>query len=377
MAPNEEYRQSRSNILILLRILVPACLYFVIFYDSTVPQHFQTSGTKRSLHRQLRRKERTRLVLRGFNDPKSTSPRTISDGGGKNFDLPLVVGMRGGHTADGTSQLLPACTLENVGLGRWTYEHIATSAKNNFAFNEAIVSTAEWTPLHCLLPELDWRPEPVRSCFAEKKIRNVIIMGGSTSTYMAMDFLHWMKGKYDTVDFHSKMRNGGAVDSGLTITGIHKKEANPGAYQSFLQESKFFEDTLVLFNSGLWDMRMNDLGQYAQDVGDLADAFAWYKEEHPSNHVIWRSSGTPNWDRLDIEVDGARARERLLNPDAVLVYNAVASESMQSRGIEVFDDAAMVLGRPEETRGPTDGLHPSSHMNTELMKILLSVFCQK
>ena len=76
-------------------------------------------------------------------------------------------------------------------------------------------------------------------------------MGGSTSTDIAMDFLHWMKGKYDTIDVHSKERNGGEVESGLTITGIHMKEANPRAYQSFLQESKLFEDTLILVNFGL------------------------------------------------------------------------------------------------------------------------------
>ena len=83
MVPNDEGSQSQSNILVFFHILILACLYFVIFYHYTVPQHFQTSGTKRSLHRQLHQKGRTRLGLGGFNDPKSTSPRIVSDGGGK------------------------------------------------------------------------------------------------------------------------------------------------------------------------------------------------------------------------------------------------------------------------------------------------------
>ena len=66
-----------------------------------------------------------------------------------------------------------------------------------------------------------------------------------------------------------------------------------------------------------------------------------------------------------------------MNPDAVMVYNTVAAEAMSARGIEIFDDYFMVLGRPEETRGPNDGLHPSTHMNIELMRVLLSVICNE
>lgn len=69
--------------------------------------------------------------------------------------------------------------------------------------------------------------------------------------------------------------------------------------------------------------------------------------------------------------------ERLMNPDSVWVYNAIAKDSMNAHGIEIFDNYFMVLGRPEETRGPSEGLHPSTHLNIELMRLLLSVICNE
>ena len=50
---------------------------------------------------------------------------------------------------------------------------------------------------------------------------------------------------------------------------------------------------------------------------------------------------------------------------------------MEAHGIEIFDDSLMILGRPEETRTATDGLHPGTHMNNELMRLLLSVICSE
>ncbi|EJK66090.1 hypothetical protein THAOC_13003 [Thalassiosira oceanica] len=282
-----------------------------------------------------------------------------------------------------SDQLLPPCGLHNVGTGRWTYEH-HPALEGNFPFKEADPSTAQWTPLACTLPDLDWRPSEVVRCAEGRGIRSIVLLGGSTSAYIIEDFKHWLEqddgdglSTPELVNFHGKNRGNNALVRGLQLQAIHMSSARAGAWNRFFDDPRFFENTLVIFNSVLWDMRANDLPGYMANVNGLADAFRKYKSDHPTNRVVWRSSGTPNWNRLDVDKGQARARERLLNPDAVMVYNMVAAEAMSSRGIDVFDDYFMVLGRPEETRGEMDGLHPSTALNVELMRLLLSVVCNE
>ncbi|EJK49738.1 hypothetical protein THAOC_31351 [Thalassiosira oceanica] len=294
--------------------------------------------------------------------------------------------------AAGVSDLLP-CGLHNVGTGRWTYEHHPASAGGRirdgrrvggFPFSEADPSTARWTPLACSLPDLDWRPSEVVRCAERRGIRSIVLMGGSTSGYILKDFQHWMARDDEDgpippelVNYHDKGRWAAAEVRGLQLEFMHMSSAEPAQWSRFVDEPRFFENTLVVFNSVLWDMRGNELPGYKANVNGLADAFRQYKSDHPTNRVVWRSSGTPNWNRLDVGKDQARARERLMNPDAVMVYNLVAAEAMSSRGIDIFDDYLMVAGRPEETRGANDGLHPSTALNVELMRLLLSVICNE
>ena len=270
------------------------------------------------------------------------------------------------------------CTVSNVGLGRWTYEHLP-SPRNGVQFREAKVNTAQWTPLDCLLPRdaLTWTPQGVHECTFSKNISSVVIMGGSTSTYMLTDFRYWLEGTQKKRNFHSKDRQGANNVSGLDLQPYKLSSAKPvdANWQNFLLAEKYFSNTLVLVNSGLWDMRANDLEQYKVDVEQLAQNMSAYAKSCPTNRVIWRASGTPSWERLDLKMSKARARERLLNPDNVFTYNAVAARAMRKYGIEIYDDTLIVLGRPEETRGEEDGLHPSTLLNLEIMKILLTVIC--
>ena len=79
-------------------------------------------------------------------------------------------------------------------------------------------------------------------------------------------------------------------------------------------------------------------------MNGLADAFHQYKSDHPTNRNVWSSSGTPNWNRLDdVDVGQARAKERLMNSDTVMVYNLLAAEAMLSRGIDIMVDYFIVL----------------------------------
>lgn len=272
------------------------------------------------------------------------------------------------------------CTVSNVGLGRWTYEHLPSPRNSGVQFREAKVNTAQWTPLDCILPRdaLTWTPKGVHECTFSKNISNVVIMGGSTSTYILTDFRYWLEGNTKRrANFHSKDRQGANNVSGLDLQPYRLKSAKPldDSWQNFLQTEKYFQNTLVLVNSGLWDMRANDLEQYKLDVEQLAQNMSEYAKACPTNRVIWRASGTPSWERLDLKMNKARARERLLNPDNVFTYNTVAARAMRKYGIEIYGDTLIVLGRPEETRGEEDGLHPSTLLNLEIVKILLTVIC--
>lgn len=270
------------------------------------------------------------------------------------------------------------CTVSHVGLGRWTYEHIKKKT-GGFRFQEAKVETAQWTPLDCTLPHFAWNPQGMQECALRRGIRSIAVLGGSTSAYLLADFINWLQnnGNAQQINFHSKKLRQGANVDGLDLQPYFQTSADPtvGSWEEFLQNAKHFRDTLVIFNSGLWDMRNNDLEQYKLNVEHLAQTMSEYARAHPTNRVIWRASGIPSWERLDLSKDRARAKERLLNPDNVFTYNAVAARAMSKYGIEVFDDTLIVLGRPEETRGETDGLHPSTHLNLQIMKILLSVIC--
>ena len=328
---------------------------------------------------------RSVAAISGLIDPKTVEVNSYSLAG-------YGFGDEAAAAASDASDLLPPCGLHNVGTGRWTYEHHPAKAgvrmrngrrTGGFPFSEADPSTARWTPLGCALPDLDWRPSEVVRCAEGRGIRSIVLLGGSTSGYILKDFEAWMARDDEDgpippglVDYPDK---GGTWVSktvrGLQLEFLHMTSAEPAQWSRFLDDPRFFEDTLVVFNSGLWDMRGNDLPGYRANVNGLADAFARYKSEHPTNRVVWRSTGTPNWNRLDVGKEQARARERLMNPDSVMMHNLVAAEAMSRRGIDIFDDYLMVAGRPEETRGAADGLHPSTALNVELMRLLLSVIC--
>ena len=240
------------------------------------------------------------------------------------------------------------CSLQDVGLGRWTYE--SRAAKDNvtgFEFREVDVCTARWTPLGCVVPSFTWNPQSVDRCTSSMRINKIVVMGGSTSEYLLTDFKNWLNGTRRE-NKHTKDRTGGVVSfrSGrsLELKVEHQSSANPriGGWPAFFQT--FHNHTLVLFNSVLWDMRDGDLERYTLEVEGLAKQMGEYKQAHPTNRIIWRASGTPSWERLDVTEGRFRQRERLLNPDSVFVYNTIAARSMQRHGIEVFDDALIALG---------------------------------
>ena len=62
-----------------------------------------------------------------------------------------------------------------------------------------------------------------------------------------------------------------------------------------------------------------------------------------------------------------------LNADRMLLYNDVAIRALKRADIPVLDVARVSIGRPEESRGPQDGLHASTKWNIEMMRIFLSV----
>ena len=167
------------------------------------------------------------------------------------------------------------CSLNNVGLGRWTYEHTGALGK---IFNEAIIPTAQWTPLDCILSPLEWSARAVEQCAAAKGISNILTMGGSTSAYILTDFKNWLTGSRKN-NLHTKNRTGGVVRS-LHLWHMHQSSADPnaGLWAEFLNQNA--SNTLVLFNSGLWDMRRPrenpgagraaDIERYAKEVESLA-----------------------------------------------------------------------------------------------------------
>ena len=334
---------------------------------------------------------RSVAAIAQFIDPKTVGLRAIGGGEAVGGDEAAAADLSVASMV--ASDLLPPCGLHNVGTGRWLYEHrpaVAGSRMRNgrmtrgLPFSEADPSTARWAPLTCSLPDLDWRPSEVARCAERRGIKSILLLGGSTSGYIVKDFQHWMERDDEDgpipanlVNYHDKGTWVEATVRGLTLKFYYKISADPTLWADFLDDARFFENTLVVFNSGIWDMRRNNLQDYTTYVNSLADTFRQYKADHPTNRVVWRSSGTPNWNRLDVSKENARARERLMNPDNVMVYNLVAAEAMAGRGIEIFDDYLMVLGRPEETRGAADGLHPSTALNVELMRLLLSVICNE
>ena len=78
---------------------------------------------------------------------------------------------------------------------------------------------------------------------------------------------------------------------------------------------------------------------------------------------------------MDVFYNYARYKERLLQIDNTLVYNEIACRIMRSYNIPIFDISMIVLGRYSDinTRGSYDGLHPSTSLNLEIVRILLSV----
>jgi len=340
------------NLLLLLSMVA-----FVMMSGASEPESsgFEDASTEKLFDEHLQR----RLALAQFVDPKSvTYPNRFFP---------------------------PTCTFDGIGIGRWTYEH--ENAADGFSIR-AKPETAEWSPLSCRINDAfklqNYSPETVFQCTAEHNIKSIITLGGSTSNYIIHDFSSWLEHDgsipEDKVNDHTKLRGGphlkqdAANARGLSLETILCKEANPKGFSQFLNDERFYENSLIIFNSGLWDMRANDIEKYERDVHELAEVFAQYKIDHPTSRVIWRASGTPNWDRLANQND-PRAHEKLLAGDNVAIYNLIATRAMDLNGIEVFDDSLMILGRPEETRTETDGLHPGTHMNNELMRVLLSVIC--
>ena len=157
------------------------------------------------------------------------------------------------------THILPPCNVQDIGLGRWIYQH-HDAAVSTFKFKEADPASATWAPLRCFVPHLEWHPSSVLECAAVKNINKIVILGGSTSRYILGDFKNWLEMGDNNKNLsnnlqtntHSKEQISASImGNQLYLEAIQQTLcADPSGcllnccWSEFLQNPKFYENTL-------------------------------------------------------------------------------------------------------------------------------------